>query len=103
MSRDSLYTLVSALCLDYSRREKAIDERSVSHRTEMEFRYYNFKIFDAAAEIVGEDMARVMIDEIGSRTGYAGSACEGICEKTYKVKKKLTVENIARRLHLTDK
>ena len=52
---NSLDILVTALCLDYSRRQKAIEERMVTKRCDTEFRYYNFIIRDAAAEIVGYD------------------------------------------------
>ena len=98
----SLDVLVRALCLDYSRRERAIAERSVSHRTDTEFRYYNFKIYDAAAEIAGPELAEVYIDEIGKRTGYANSKLEFESEATYKNMKKKIKENIARKLHLCD-
>lgn len=98
----SVDTLVVALCLDYPRRQRAIEEGSVSHRTENEFRYYNFKIFLAVAEIVGEDRAPAFIEEIGARRGYAYSAVENMCESTYKIKKRLAKINIAKRLHLID-
>ena len=98
----SVDTLVVALCLDYPRRQRAIEEGSVSHRTENEFRYYNFKIFEAAAEVVGEDIAPTFIEEIACRRGYAYSAVENMCESTYKIKKQLVKDNIAKRLHLID-
>ncbi len=103
MTRDSLDMLVCALCLDYARREEAIEKRVVSHRTEMEFRYYNFKIHAAVSEIVGEELALLFIDEIGNRTGYASTKCAYLSERSYKEQKRLVKENIARRLHLTDK
>ena len=99
---DSLDILISALCLDYRRRQDAIEERMVTARTDTEFRYYNFKIFDAAAEIVGERFAEAYIDEIGKRTGFAQTAVCCVSEVTYKKYKKLIKENIARKLHLRD-
>ena len=98
----SLDALVHALCLDYSRRERAISERSVSHRTDTEFRYYNFKIFDAAAEVVGEADALIYIKEIGERIGYAKSEMYLISETTYKKRKRFVMNNIAKKLHLSD-
>lgn len=98
----TLDALVRALCLDYPRRERAISERSVSHRTDTEFRYYNFKIFDAAAEVVGEAEAEIYIKEIGAAVGYAKSESFLISEVTYKQRKRLVMNNIAKKLHLCD-
>lgn len=98
----TLDTLVIALCLDYRRRQQAIDERSATKRTDTEFRYYNFKIFDAAAEIVGERFAVRYIEEIGERVGYAKSRVDCVSEITYKSYKRLIKDNIAKKLHLCD-
>lgn len=98
----SLDTLVIALCFDYRRRQKAILERSVAKRTDTEYRYYNFKIFDAAAEIVGERFAERYIEEIGNRVGYAKTAIDCVSEITYKNYKRLIKDNIAKKLHLCD-
>lgn len=98
----TLDALVRALCLDYPRRERAISELSVSHRTDTEFRYYNFKIFDAAAEVVGEAEAEIYIKEIGETVGYAKSDTFLISEVTYKKRKRLVMNNIAKKLHLCD-
>ena len=100
--KNSLEVLVSALCLDYARRAKAIEERMVTKRTDTEFRYYNFKIYDAAAEIVGERFAEIYIYEIGMRIGYAKTEISCISESAYKNYKKLIKENIAKKLHLCD-
>lgn len=98
----TLDTLVSALCLDYERREEAILTKSVSRRTETEFKYYNFKIFDAAAEIVGDRFAVTYIKEIGNHVGYAKTEIDCVSEITYKTHKSLVKQNIARKLHLCD-
>ncbi len=68
----------------------------------MEYRYYNFKIFEAAAEIAGDTDAERFIFEIGRRTGYASTALDNMSEVTYKKKKRAVIENIAKRLHLAD-
>ena len=94
--------IVVAMCADYERREKAISEGLVSHRTDMEYRYLNFKIYDAAAEIVGERQARVFINEIGRKSGYANSDTVAISETAYKIRKREVKVNIAKRLHLID-
>ena len=99
---DTLDNLVVALCLDYGRRQRAILEKNASKRTDTEYRYYNFKIFDAAAEIVGERFAELYIEEIGGRVGYAQSAVGCVSEITYKSYKMLIKENIAKKLHLRD-
>lgn len=98
----TLDTLIIALCLDYARRQTAIEEKSVTRRTDTEFRYYNFRIFEATAEIVGERTAEKYIKEIGERTGYAKSEIEGVSEITYKNCKRLIKNNIAKKLHFRD-
>jgi hypothetical protein len=99
---NSLDILVTALCLDYSRRQTAIEERMVTKRCDTEFRYYNFIIRDAAAEIVGEHLAETYISEIGTRCGFASSSLTCVSEVTYKKYKRLIKDNIAKRLHLRD-
>lgn len=98
----TLDALVIALCLDYGRRQKAIEERSAARRTETEFRYLNFKIFDAVAEVVGERFAEIYIYEIGRKTGYAKTEIDCVSEVTYKNYKRMARDNIAKKLHLTD-
>jgi len=99
---NGLDLLITALCLDYTRRKRAIDSGAVSQRIATEFKYYNFKIFDAAAAVVGEKFAELYIDEIGKRTGYAQSKIDCASEVAYKEYKKRIKENIARKLHLCD-
>lgn len=98
----TLDTLVIALCLDYARRQQAILERTATKRTDTEYRYYNFKIFDAAAEIVGERFAEQYIEEIGGRVGYAKSSVDCVSEITYKDYKRRIKDNVAKKLHLCD-
>ena len=85
---DTVDMMVVALCADYARRSLAISERSVSHRTEMEYRYLNFKLLSAAEEIVGGRWAGVFISEIGNRIGYAYTELADISETSYKIKKR---------------
>ena len=99
---DSLDLLVISLCLDYSRRQKAIEARSATKRVDTEFRYFNFKMFDAAAEIVGDSRAEAYIEEIGRKIGYAKSEMYEVSEVTYKNYKRMIKENIAKKLHLCD-
>ena len=98
----TLDLVIVALCADYERRGLLIGSGAVSHRTEMEYRYLNFKVYNAAAEVVGELYAPEMIREIGAKRGYAKSSIEHYSEKTYKVKKHEIKMNIARKLHLID-
>lgn len=102
MKESTLDTLVIALCLDYERRKKVIEEHSATRRVDTEFRYLNFKIYDAAAEIAGDDDAEEFIFEIGSRLGYAKSELWHLSEGTYKDYKRTIKDNIAKKLHLTD-
>ena len=94
--------IVEALCLDFQRRSKAIYDGSVTHRTEMEYRYLNYKILTATEEIVGLGRAVIMIDDIGARRGYAKSELYDTSECDYKIKKRMVKDNIAKALHLID-
>ena len=96
----TLDALVIALCGDYGRQREAVDSKSASKRVDTEYRYYCFKIYDAAAEIVGERLAEVFIKEIGERIGYARSALYFYSETHYKETKARVKENIAKKLHL---
>lgn len=99
---ESVDSLVVALCKDYFRRKEALENKSVTKRTDTEFRYYNFKIFDASCEVIGERYAELYIKEIGKKIGYAKTEMPFFSEVTYKSYKAVIKENIARKLHLID-
>ncbi len=92
--------LVVALCRDYERRRLAREEGAVSKRTSMEYGYINAKIYEAAAEIVGERYAELYIDEIGKSVGYAKTKHDAVSETTYKEEKLAVKISIAEKLHL---
>ena len=98
----SANALIVALCLDYPRRKREIIGGRLSRRTDVEFRYINSKMYDAAAEIVGEELAELYIKEIGEKIGYAYSSVEDVSEVTYKMNKRKVKEGIARRLYLAE-
>ena len=103
MMEKTVDMMLIAFCADYERREKALRNRTVSYRTEMEYRYYNFNIYEAAAEIVGDHLAEKYIADIGARRGYASTElADCYCEKTYKTRKSAIKESIARRLRLIE-
>ncbi len=97
----TLDSLVVALCADYFRRQDAIEGHASSRRVDMEYRYLNFLMLDAAAEIAGEMEATTFIEEIGQRIGYASSSIY-LSENAYKVRKQEVKLGIARKLHLLD-
>ena len=97
---ETLERLIVALCADYMRRKRAVAERSVGIRTEMEYKYVNHRILEGAAEIVGAELAELYIDEIGRRVGYVNSAHPASCESSYKTEKGEVKLSIARKLHL---
>lgn len=101
MKKCTVDEIVIALCADYARRKRAIAEHTTSHRTEMEYRYLNYRIYDGTSEIVGCELAEQYIEEIGSRAGYAKSRAE-VSECAYKDQKRLAKQSIARKLHLID-
>lgn len=98
---DTADLLIVALCADYERRKSALSRGTLPHVTEMEYKYLNYKIYDAAAETVGENLAELYIAEIGERTGYASSAVSSVSETTYKLKKNKIKAAIAKKLHLS--
>ncbi len=99
--RNTEDALIVALCADYERRARAIAEGVLPHVTEMEYKYLNYNIYDAAAETVGVELAELYVGEIGARTGYADSEVDSVSETTYKQKKKRVKQAIARKLHLS--
>ena len=68
----------------------------------MEYRYINFRIFEAAAEIATEELAVRFIYEIGNKIGYAKSELYQMSEANYKNKKSRIKRAIAEKLHLVD-
>lgn len=98
----TLDEVIVALCLDYERRRAAIAEGSYGKRTLMEYRYINFRIFEAAAEIAGERLAERFIYEIGNKIGYAAGELTQMSELSYKRKKCEIKRAIAQKLHLVD-
>lgn len=99
---ESLDRVMEGLCLDYERREGAINNYCCTGRTSVEYKYYNYKMYEGAAEIVGFLYAKTMIHEIGHRIGYAKTAIDCMSESTYKQKKLEVKINMARKLHLLD-
>lgn len=99
----SIVNIVEAHCADFQRRARAVDEHTVTKRTEAEYRYLNAGVYTGAVNIVGKELAPVYIYEIGRKLGYAHSSVEGVGEVKYKNDKRLIKESIARELHLIDK
>ena len=93
---------VVALCYDYERRAEAIRTHSVSRRTEMQYRYLNYKLYGAACEAAGEDDALLYLTDIGDGIGYANTELLDVSETTYKSIKREVKINIARALNLID-
>ena len=102
MMPKTLKALVCALCADYSRRRAAIESHTMTPRTENEYKYYNYKIYDAVAEVVGEPYAERFIDDIGLNIGYAKTELYFFSESAYKHKKSNATKSIALSLHLMD-
>lgn len=96
----TLDRVIIALCADYDRRKSAVAQKLVNPRCTMEYKYLNYRIYEAAAEIVGAAYAELYIDEIGRSVGYAKTAHPAAGEQTYKTEKQEVKHNIARKLHL---
>ncbi len=91
--------LVTALCADYSRRAEVISDRTAPYNVIMEYRFLNYRIMNAALEVVGARDAMCIISDIGHKRGYAKSESL-LSEKSYKERKEEVKRNIARRLSL---
>ena len=98
--KKALDSLVRSLAADYKRRQRILREGSPAARVKMELVYLNSKIYDAAAEICGENLALAFIGEIGEGIGYASSSICCLGEWAYKTYKADIVRNIARKLYL---
>ena len=96
----TLDRLILAFCQDYERRKCAVAEGRLSIRTEMEYKYLNYRIFEGAAEVVGPEFAELYINEIGSGIGYAKSDHPASAESGYKREKREVKLAIAAKLHL---
>ena len=68
----------------------------------MQYRYLNYKLYNAACEVAGEDDALLYLEEIGDGTGYANTELLDVSEATYKSIKREVKINIARALNLID-
>ena len=104
LSQKTLDVLLCALCADFDRRRIAIGEGRLSRRVLFEYRYLNDRILGAAISVCGNyDSALTFVREIGSRTGYAGTALEGMSEITYKRRKNEIRRRILEELSLVDR
>ena len=92
--------LVVALCADYFRRKRIVERGGAPYTVIMECRYLNYRILDAACQIVDASDAESFIREIGEGVGYADSIISRLSESTYKIKKKEVKRSIAKRLSL---
>ena len=98
---DTLDFLIVAICRGFRTRAHAIEEKSFTRRTLMEYEYLNRQLVEAASDIVGDE-CEIYINEIGEKIGYAYSEIECISEAEYKRRKKEVKLSIAKRLHLMD-
>lgn len=90
--------MVIAICADYQRRAKVIKEGGASYRVLMEYKFLNYRVLDATAEIVGLPNAQSFIHDIGAQIGYGRTSLYHMSEVTYKSRKEEVKINIARRL-----
>ena len=89
---DTLDELVVLLCKDFLRRERMLACPEISHRTKVELKYINYKIVEAAREIVGNDYS-TYIKEIGR----AIENLSALSERTWTVKRLWTFEEFNER------
>ena len=97
---EGVASIVSALCADYYRRAEVIAFKKAPYNVIMEYRFLNYRMVNAAAEIAGMRDAERFIYDIGNNVGYATSELYALSEKVYKSRKSDVRLNIARRLSL---
>ena len=96
----TLEEVIIALCADFDRRQTAIKEKALPKRVLLEYKFLNLRILEGAMDIVGIKDAKIFIDDIGARRGYAKSCVDGISEPKYKVTKACVKKSSARKLSL---
>jgi hypothetical protein len=96
----SVYKTVCALCLDYDRRAKALEERSGGIATLLTYQHLNEAIDRGIASVCEEGIRVAMRGDIGNGIGVMRTdiSCTGI--GTYKTRKHKSIEAIAKELHL---
>lgn len=97
---NGLEEIIKSLCADFTRRDLVIKCRNAPFNVIMEYRFLNYRIMNAAIEIVGTRDARAFIKDIGEETGYADTDLWLLSEVVYKERKSEVKCNIARRLSL---
>ena len=95
-----LYRVVCALCLDYDRRAEALKEKEGDMHTLLTYRYLNETIDRSIAEVCEEAICEEMRRDIGNYIGVSRTKLYYISNKTYKTRKRMSIEAIARNLHL---
>lgn len=98
----SLDMLIIALAADYKRRAEEIAKKELPPRILMEYKYYNTKIFNATAEVVGEANAERYIYDIGHNKGYPKNGDIYTAEAIYYRNKRESKRGIARALNFIE-
>ena len=98
----TLDELIVAVCADYERRDIAVSSGEAVGRSAMEYKYLNYRIYEGALEVVGDKYARLYINEIGRKVGFAKSAHSAVTERVYKEQKQEVKYSIAKKLHLVE-
>ena len=98
----SLDMVITALAADYKRRAEEIAKKELPPRIIMEYKYYNTKIFNAVAAVVGEADAERYISDIGSHSGYPKNGDIYVAEAIYYRRKRECRGGIARALNFIE-
>ena len=92
---------LTALCADYDRRARVLEEESATRRVLMTYKCINCRMLDAAISVAGSRDGPIFIKEIGNRTGYTSSEIM-LSESVYKIRKLEVKLAILRKLGLLD-
>lgn len=96
----TVYKLICDLCQDYERRAEAISERSKGMSTLLVYQHLNDSIDRAIASVCEEGIRETMREDIGNHIGLSRTEIYYISDGTYKVRKRKSIEAIAKELHL---
>lgn len=95
-----IYRIVCDLCCDYDRRAEALEEQGGDTNTLLTYRHLNETIDRSIAEICEEAIREEMRSDIGNHIGVLRTKLYYMSVGTYKARKRMSIEAIARNLHL---
>lgn len=99
----SVVEVIRGVCADYERRENAIKYSSITGRVLDRYIELNGAVDEAVSEIPA-DMRKNIIEDVADNIGYDFSQCSAVmARKTYYLKKRKFIHDVAEKLFLIPK